>query len=86
MIAVSNAGPLIWLGKCDLLHLLRQLYFKIAIPESVHKEAVIIGLEKGYQNAQIIKKALNEGCIKVYRGEKNSKKKWKQWRKKLVPS
>lgn len=75
MIAVSNAGPLIWLGKCNLLHLLRQLYLEIAIPESVHKEAVIIGFEKGYENAQIIKKALDEEWIKVYRVDKKFKEK-----------
>ncbi|MGQ9721663.1 MAG: DUF3368 domain-containing protein [Candidatus Jordarchaeum sp.] len=83
MTATSDAGPLIWLGKCELLHLLRQLYREIAIPESVHKEAVIIGLEKGYENAQIIKKALNEEWIKAYKVDKKFKEKVETMEKKI---
>jgi predicted nucleic acid-binding protein len=66
LIASSDSGPLIWLGKCDLLNLLRELYPEIAIPEAVYKEAVTRGLEKGFENAQTIKKALEEGWIRVY--------------------
>ena len=66
MAASSDAGPLIWLGKCDILHLLSKLYPEILIPEAVHEEAVSRGLEKGFEDAKIIKKALEEGWIRVY--------------------
>ena len=67
MAASSDAGPLIWLAKCDILHLLRKLYPEILIPEAVHEEAVSRGLEKGFEDAKIIKKALEEGWIRVYK-------------------
>lgn len=67
MAASSDAGPLIWLGKCDILHLLKKLYPEIVIPEAVYEEAVIRGLEKGYKDAQIIDKAIEEGWIRVYK-------------------
>ena len=57
MAASSDAGPLIWLAKCDILHLLEKLYAEILIPEAVHEEAVERGLEKGYEDAKIIEKA-----------------------------
>ncbi len=67
MAASSDAGPLIWLAKCDILHLLEKLYPEILIPEAVHEEAVERGLEKGFEDAKIIKKALEEGWIRVYK-------------------
>ncbi len=67
MAASSDAGPQIWLAKCDILHLLEKLYPEILIPEAVHEEAVERGLEKGYEDAKIIKKALDEGWIRVYK-------------------
>ena len=70
MAASSDAGPLIWLGKCDLLHLLKKLYSEIVIPEAVYKEAVIRGLEKGFEEAQEIKKANEERWIRVFKTSK----------------
>ncbi len=70
MAASSDAGPLIWLGKCDTLHLLRKLYTEIVVPEAVYEEAVSRGLEKGFEDAQIIKKALEEEWIRVYKTSK----------------
>jgi predicted nucleic acid-binding protein len=67
LAASSDAGPLIWLAKCDILHLLRKLYPEILIPEAVHEVAVERGLEKGFEDAKIIKKALEEGWIRVYK-------------------
>lgn len=67
MAASSDAGPLIWLAKCGILHLLEKLYPEILIPEAVHEEAVERGLEKGYEDAKIIKKALEEEWIRVYK-------------------
>jgi len=67
LAASSDAGPLIWLAKCDILHLLEKLYPEILIPEAVHEEVVERGLEKGYEDAKIIKKALEEEWIRVYK-------------------
>jgi len=70
LAAASDAGPLIWLGKCGLLHLLKKLYHEIVIPEAVHAEAVTRGLEKGYGDAHVIKKAIAEGWIKIHKSKK----------------
>ena len=75
MTACSDAGPLIWLGKCDNLHLLEKLYSEIVIPDAVYEETVIHGLEKGYKDAQQTQKALEEGWIKVYTTKKKFKDK-----------
>ena len=45
---VSNAGPLINLGKLKALPLLEKLYGKIYISREVYKEAVLEGIERGY--------------------------------------
>jgi predicted nucleic acid-binding protein len=65
MTAISNAGSLIWLAKYNRLHFLRNLYQKIEMPEAVYREAVAVGLEKGYRDAQTIQNAIKEGWIKV---------------------
>lgn len=67
MAASSDAGPLIWLAKCDIIHLLEKLYPEMLIPEAVHEEAVSRGLEKGYEDAKITEKALEEEWIRVYK-------------------
>jgi len=68
--ASSDAGPLIWLGKCGILHILRKLFSEIVIPEAVYEEAVIRGLEKGYEDAQVIKRAIETGWIGVCKTSK----------------
>jgi len=67
LAASSDAGPLIWLGKCDTLNLLKKSYSEIVIPEAVYEEAVTRGVEKGYADAQVIKKAVEEGWIRVFK-------------------
>jgi predicted nucleic acid-binding protein len=44
---------------------LKKLYSEIVIPEAVYEEAVTRGVEKGYADAQVIKKAVEEGWIRV---------------------
>jgi predicted nucleic acid-binding protein len=63
--ASSDAGPLIWLAGCGNLHLLEKLYSGIVIPEAVYEEVVTRGIEEGYEDARIIKKAVEEGWIRV---------------------
>lgn len=43
-IVISNASPLISLCKIDLLHILKELWSEIIIPDAVYREAV----EDGY--------------------------------------
>jgi predicted nucleic acid-binding protein len=56
-----------WLGKCGILHLLKKSYSEIVIPEAVYEEAVTHGIEKGYADAQVIKKAVEEEWIRVFK-------------------
>jgi predicted nucleic acid-binding protein len=44
---------------------LKKSYSEIVIPEAVYEEAVTRGIEKGYADAQVIKKAVEEGWIRV---------------------
>jgi len=67
LAASSDAGPLIWLGKCDTLNLLKKLHSEIVIPEAVYEEAVTRGLEKGYEDAQVTKRAVEEGWIRIHK-------------------
>lgn len=64
-MVVSNAGPLIHLAKTNLLHLLKETYRVVVIPEEVKIETVDRGIEKGASDAILIRDAINEGWIKV---------------------
>jgi len=48
---VSNAGPLIALAKLNLLDILSKLYGRVHIPLAVYEEAVIAGMQRGYEDA-----------------------------------
>jgi len=63
--AVSDAGPLIWLGKYDLLNILKKMYSEIMVPKVIYDETVVLGLERGFSDAQVINKAVQEEWIKV---------------------
>jgi len=64
-LVVSNAGPLIHLAKTNLLHLLKNLYREVVIPNEVKIETVDRGVEKGFPDAIQISDAINEGWIKA---------------------
>lgn len=71
MIVVSNSGPLIALGKLNLLILLKKLYGKIYIPQSVYHEVVTGGIRKGKPNSLNIKLFVERGggeVIEVKKG------------------
>jgi hypothetical protein len=57
---VSNAGPLMVLSKLHLLHLLKELYGYVHIPRSVYDEVVTEGLRQGYEDAQTLRRFLNQ--------------------------
>jgi uncharacterized protein len=63
MIIVSNSSPLILLAKMNMLHLLKELYKRIHIPQAVYNEVVVRGKEEGYSDASVIDKAINEIII-----------------------
>lgn len=62
-VVISNASPLIGLIGIDLLHILRELWGNIIIPEAVYGEVVIKG--SGKPGASIIADACKD-WIKVF--------------------
>ena len=61
--AVSNSGPLIHLAKAGLLELIK--LYDTVIPLEVKYEVVDKGKEKGFTDALLVEKAIEEGWIKV---------------------
>ena len=45
-IVISNASPLIGLCTIDRLHVLKELWDEVVIPDAVYKEVVLEGLGK----------------------------------------
>src|SRR5512136_2252680 len=58
MKVVTNAGPLMALGKLGLVHLLHQLYDPVLVPSAVHDEVVVRGLELGQPDAYAVQSAV----------------------------
>ncbi|MEA3308146.1 MAG: DUF3368 domain-containing protein [Chloroflexota bacterium] len=52
---VCNAGPLMVLAKLNVLHLLKELYERVHIPQTVYDEVVIAGLRHGHKDAQVLR-------------------------------
>ena len=65
MNVVSNAGPLIALGKLGQLSMLLTLYGDILIPSQVYNEVVINGLRLGADDAPAIDFLVQQGPIRV---------------------
>ncbi len=65
MNVVSNAGPLIALGKLGQLSLLLTLYGAILIPREVYNEVVINGLRLGADDAPAVDFLVQQGHIRV---------------------
>ena len=65
MSAISNSGSLIHLAKISLISLLKEIYGEILIPVKVKIEAVDRGKNRGYSDAIIIEKAIDEKWIKI---------------------
>jgi len=60
---VSNSGPLIHLAKAGLLHLIK--LYDVIIPKEVKREVVDVGKAKGYSDAFLVEKAIEDGWISV---------------------
>ena len=65
MKVVSNAGPLIALGKLGQLGLLLTLYGTILIPREVYNEVVVNGLRLGADDAPAVGFLVRQGYIRV---------------------
>jgi predicted nucleic acid-binding protein len=63
--AVSNAGPLIALGKLGRLGLLLRLYGSLMIPSAVYHEVVTEGLRLGAPDASAVQLLIDQGHIVV---------------------
>ena len=57
-LVISNASPLIGLCQIKRLHLLKELWSKITIPEAVYREVVISGSAK--PGSKLVKEACQE--------------------------
>ena len=65
MKVVSNAGPLITLGKLGQLSMLLTLYGDILIPREVYNEVVINGLRLGADDAPAVDFLVQQSYIQV---------------------
>lgn len=65
MSVVSNASPLITLGKLGQLSMLLTLYGAIFIPRQVYNEVVINGLRLGADDAPAVDFLVQQGYIQV---------------------
>jgi hypothetical protein len=63
--AVSNASPLIILGKLGQLGLLLKVFDQVAIPREVYSEVVINGLHLGSPDAMAVDFLVQQGRIQV---------------------
>ncbi len=62
---VSNATPLIYLAKLGRLHLLKDFFQEVIIPEEVKRVVVDRGKEQNSVDAFVVEEALKEGWIKI---------------------
>src|SRR3989344_5477655 len=62
---LSNASPLIYLGKIEKLDILKILFKEIIIPKQVYEEVVLKGKEERFFDALNVENSIKEGWIKV---------------------
>ena len=55
--AIGDSDSTIHLAKIGKLNLLRMIFGRILIPEEVYREAVVLGIEKGYPEAYVVVEA-----------------------------
>ena len=69
MIWIFNSMPLIYLSKVSLSWIFEELEGEKLIPETVYREVVVKGKEKGVIDAFIVNELVNEGVFKVVKVE-----------------
>jgi predicted nucleic acid-binding protein len=57
---VANAGPWMALAKLNLLHLLKQLYGRVLLPQSVFAEVVVEGMRRGSEDVHTLRLFLSQ--------------------------
>jgi len=62
---VFDATPLIYLAKVDHLDTVQELADSCAIPDPVHDEVVITGVEEGYPDARQIQRSIEASLFEV---------------------
>ena len=63
--AVSDAGPLIHLAQISKLHLLKKIFKHVSITPKIKREVIDEAATLGHTDAQIIKKAIDDGWIVI---------------------
>ncbi len=67
MVVVSDSSPLIYLAKINRLGLLKQLFGKLLIPQTVFVEVVENGKQDGFSDAFAVEEAVKQKWIAVQR-------------------
>ena len=62
---VLDATPLIYLAKAERLDVIETLDEPRIVPEAVHHEVVTAGVERGYDDARRIERAVEDGLVDV---------------------
>jgi len=62
-VVVADAGPLIHLAQINKLFLFKTLFNYVVITPGVQREIVNEGIKCGYEDALIVRKAIDEGWI-----------------------
>ncbi|WP_248516950.1 DUF3368 domain-containing protein [Salinarchaeum laminariae] len=62
---VFDATPLIYLAKVDRLSLVLGTVSEAVVPEHVHREVVVDGIEAGHADARRVERAIDETALRV---------------------
>lgn len=65
MSVVSDAGPLIHLAQLNKLFLLREIFKNVTITSGVKREVIDVGIDLGYDDAIVVRRAVEEGWVSV---------------------
>jgi predicted nucleic acid-binding protein len=65
MIVVSDATPLIFLGKLNVVELLKNLYQVVLVSPKVDHEAIINGLKYGHPDAVVLNLYYQKNILKI---------------------
>ena len=64
-VVVSDAGPLIHLAQVNKLFLLREIFECVIITSGVKREVIDVGVDLGYSDAMVVRRAVEEGWVIV---------------------
>ncbi|GAB3688165.1 hypothetical protein GCM10028857_22020 [Salinarchaeum chitinilyticum] len=62
---VFDATPLIYLAKVERLSLVLGTVSEAVVPEPVHREVVVDGIEAGHADARRVERAIDEAALRV---------------------